>query len=96
MEVILTAAEEYASSADLGGGCYMPLLKVVFMGDNTTLYSKGNKTCRKLDRLGAIMNLGQTHVQTKEISKPFYEEKQIRNFSLKVASQDIPRICQMI
>ncbi|GFN80555.1 reverse transcriptase [Plakobranchus ocellatus] len=65
MEVILRAVEGGESSADLGGGCYMPSLKA-FMDDTTILCSKENETHRMLVRLDALMNWSRMSFKPKK------------------------------
>ena len=54
MEVILKAAADSADPANLGGGCYMPPLKI-FMDDTTKICSNEDETRRMLEHLDVLM-----------------------------------------
>ncbi|KAK3764949.1 hypothetical protein RRG08_045751 [Elysia crispata] len=54
MEVILKSVEYNAGPANLGGGCYMPLLKA-FMDDTTIICSEEDETRQMLERLDVLM-----------------------------------------
>ena len=74
MEVILKAAEDSAGPANLGGGCYMLLLKV-FMDDTTIICSKEDETRRMLECLDVLMAWSQDEIQTKEVSQSLSKER---------------------
>ncbi|GFO28284.1 reverse transcriptase [Plakobranchus ocellatus] len=75
MEVILRTAEGGASSADLGGRCYMPPPKA-FMADTTVLKKK--ETRRMLVRLNALNELKQDGFQGKKVLKPVHKKRQVK------------------
>ncbi|GFN95159.1 reverse transcriptase [Plakobranchus ocellatus] len=95
MDVVHRAAEEGASPADLGGGCYiMPPLKA-FMDDTTILFSKANETHRMLIRLDALMNLGRMSLKPqKSRSLSVRKGKIDEDVCFKVTSRNIPMISQ--
>ncbi|GFO17955.1 reverse transcriptase [Plakobranchus ocellatus] len=94
MEVILRAAEGSASPADLGGGCYMPSLRVL-MDDTTILCFNGNQTCRMLLRLDTLMNWSRMSSNPKKSrSLSIKNSKLDEDVWFKIASPDIPRTSQ--
>ncbi|KAK3759133.1 hypothetical protein RRG08_033378 [Elysia crispata] len=54
MEVILKAAKDSAGPSNLGGGCYMPPLKV-FMDDTTIICSNEDEARRMLECIDVLM-----------------------------------------
>ncbi|GFO13736.1 reverse transcriptase [Plakobranchus ocellatus] len=94
MEVILRAAKEDASPADLGSECYMPSQK----GFHGRLYHPVLKVKRDLQSASSVRctnELEQNEFQAEEVSKPVHKKGNLDEYvCFKVASQDIPSISQ--